>query len=344
MLRKAFSVKKSNVLPFLLFFTSINLYAGSLEEEFFDYTHRENFRNTGQMNQFFHDTGFLKKKKHKYIYLEVQAEGTKNLTDFQDGVDTKDEDKIADYLSENFGTNYDLQAKASLNYNIFNFSQQIGSNAFIWATPQNPIFPELKAFLNHDYFVNTQYSFHYKKIKWTPTLTLGKRKFIDKSITVSDILEKNTDFSYEDVPFQNFYEFSLLAEKDTKFGKFYINLQSIPLSGYFPIHYWENRIGYNSINLNKSKYSFLNTKFFFSIAPSYAGNHDMLRTIKTGLIFEPVSFIDYSFYFHDNFNPAHRINIKTRAMDIEFEYKEKTFDNFDTQKEKSIGINFSIGF
>ncbi len=170
-----------------------------------------------------------------------------------------------------------MSAKFNFGFKIDNWSQHFSTNGGAVLLVTDPVFPELRGFLFHDYASTTAYLYRpIPALVIKAQITFGFRKTLDETLTTGDLVSEGLDVKFNKQPYIGFAELSLLSTYNTfGYGHLIFELTSLPLKS-SDYEYWETFIGYKSINIaRKLDWGIAELSFYGGYAPIYAGKYDV---------------------------------------------------------------------
>lgn len=242
---------------------------------------------------------------HKYIQLNIRGQISNNLEDVIDISSEKDNDILANFIRNNYGSDYFASPKISLFNKLFDTTIGFETKGFISLGINNPIFPEIEGEVLHEYNILISKKFKYNNFNIRPVLRLGRRKYFQTTIMASDILNKTIEADLNSADYQGFSMLDLLVNYKYKKHLIEFNSYALPLSGYNPI----KSQAIQAIH----KYSIKNNlKSNLSIIPFYIGNYDFKRTIRWG--------IDYNIFNRFTISPYFNYDLPSISLNSDFKY------------------------
>lgn len=309
-----------------------------------NYIEAHNLRLSSQTHPTHWMNPFVFNKNPKTVEANIFVSGHKDIKDVYDDVTSKDQQKIEDRLAKSFGNPYDLEAKVGFGFRSGNFSQFISTNGGAVLLVTDPVFPDLKGFLYHDYTMTSAYLFKPSRaLVIKPQVSYGVRRVLDRTYSVGDLVDQGLDVKFDKVPYVGFVEAGLLATYNTfGYGHFLFELTSLPLISY-EYQYWDTFIGYKTPNFAK----YLNMKegevsFYGGYSPLYAGKYDVDRTFKTGLRVVPWKMLSLDVFTIDKFYPGALLGLSLSNFELSLFTLERAYDDFGKQKSRQYGLNLKF--
>lgn len=318
----------------LLIFSSTDAYSRKLnflESQLFRIAAANNSMRA--INPFYLRSDFTSAESN--LHLGAQE---KTYALYQD-LQSKDQNKIEERLSESYGNPYDASAKLNLGYRMGNFTHFFSTNAGAALLVTDPVFPEMKGILFHDYTTSMQYTYHVTpQFLIMPQLNLGVRKTLDQQLTVADLVQRSLDMNFNKRPYLGFSEFSLLSVFGLSgLGQILFELNSFPIQEQ-KYSYWDSFLGYQTPSLINS-YFLSDLKFYAGYSPFYGGQYDVSRTYKWGTELGLLDLFKIHFFAMDKNYLSSIFKIELRYLDLEFFTVERAYDDFDIQKSRHYGLN-----
>jgi hypothetical protein len=256
-------------------------------------------------------------------------------------IQSKDQDKIQDRLEESFGKPYDVSAKVNFGFRHQNFSQFFSTNGGAVLLVTDPVFPELKGFLFHDYSANSAYLFRpHPRLILKPQLSYGIRKVLNEEYTVGQLVDKSLDVKFNQTPYIGFLEFNLLSILSlSNYGQILFEVNSFPLLNN-DYEYWDTFLGYKTPDFLKGKgWVLAELSLYGGYAPFYGGQYDVSRTYKIGARTAIGENFDLDLFTMDDFYPAAIASFNFSYASLELFTFERAYDDFGNQKSREYGFN-----
>lgn len=115
----------------------------------------------------------------------------------------------------------------------------------------------------------------------------------------------------------------------------FLNFNAIPITGYFPVDYWDIRLG--------SKFNFNKGALFGSVSPYYAGDTSWIRNMVLGIEYSPFSWTKGQIFIQNQeLNTS--VSFDLKYISLEAYYLNQRFDNYNYDKSSQYGINFSLKY
>jgi hypothetical protein len=257
---------------------------------------------------------------------------------------SKNQAKIQKRLDDSYGQPYDISAKVNFGYRHERFSQFMSTNGGAVLLVTDPVFPELKGFLFHDYTATSSYIFYpTKRFMLKPQLSYGVRRILDREYTSGDLVEKGLDVKFNKAPYVGFAELNLLGVFSlSQWGSLLFTLSSLPVVKR-TYEYWDTFVGYRTPSIAGKKSGWLNSwNFYGGYSPVYAGNYDVDRTVKIGTNLSLLRNIHLDIFTIDQFYPAAILSYDARFVSLELLTLERAYDDFGRQKARQYGANLKI--
>jgi len=269
---------------------------------------------------------FKVKEKSNWFDLNTTANITTNAESLIEVTQEKDQEIIFDYLSKNYGKTTSLYAKESFKFYYPRVTHEISSQVSAILAVNNPIFPEINATIFHDYSTSLSVNMFYNDYEIIPKITAGQRKYLPITLYTSDFINKTAKFEFKETPYKLFTEAGIAINKDN----YYLEINSIPLIGDFPVKYWNTRLG--------TKLNYKIIKFDLSLSPLYYGTYDWKRTVR--------AIISLDFFISPSLSISNKtinygLNFNTRLVELGAYYSK---ENFTYSNEETVGVRFSLGF
>jgi hypothetical protein len=265
----------------------------------------------------------------------------KDTYDLYKDIQSKKQEKIESRLQESFGKPYDVSAKVNFGYRYKNFTQFISTNGGAVLLATDPVFPELKGFLYHDYTTSSSYLFRpHPRLILKPQLSYGVRKVLDEQYTVGDLVDKGLKVKFNKIPYVGFSELSLLGILSlSEWGQALFQLNSLPITNK-DYDYWNTFLGYKTPNfLKKAGWAISEFSLYGGYSPFYGGNYDVSRTYKIGAKTAFWDWIGLDLFTMDDFYPASILSFKFTYLTVEAFTFERAYDDFGRQKSREYGLN-----
>ena len=256
-------------------------------------------------------------------------------------IQSKNENKIQDRLEESYGRPYDVSAKINFGFRYESFTQFFSTHGGAVLLVSDPVFPDLKGFLFHDYTASTSYVFHPNpRLMIKPQLSYGARRTLNEEYTTGDLVEKSLDVKFNETPYIGFIELNLLTIFSlSEWGQVLFEINSFPLIKN-EYEYWDTFFGYKTPNFLKDmNWAFSDLSFYGGYAPFYAGHYDVSRTYKFGARTSMGDSVDLDFFTMDDFYPAGILSFNLANLSLEFFTFERAYDDFGNQKSRQYGAN-----
>jgi hypothetical protein len=268
------------------------------------------------------------------VYFSEQ----KDVYSLYKDVQSKDQTKITNRLQDSFGHPYDASAKVNFGYRNGALSQFFSTNAGAVLVATDPVFPELKGFLFHDYVSSTGYLFKPTK-NWVikPQLNLGVRRTLDKSYTTGDLVSSKLDVKFNKTPYIGFMELNLMSIYSfASWGQALAEINSLPLikNDY---QYWDTFLGYRSPIFWETTY------VYGGYAPLYAGKYDVARTQKWGARFGK-NFFSLDVFTMDKYYPGAIMGFMFKFVEVSLVTFERAYDDFGKQKSRQYDFNLKMSW
>lgn len=284
---------------------------------------------------------FRQVKNPKNFESNIMLSMEKDTYSLYKDIQSKNQDKIQERLEDSFGKPYDVSAKVNFGFRYQNFSQFFSTNGGAVLLVTDPVFPELKGFLFHDYTASSAYLFRpHPRLILKPQISYGVRKVLDEEYTVGDLVDKSLDVKFNETPYIGFLEFNLLSIFSlSSYGQLLFEVNSFPLMKN-DYEYWDTFLGYKTPNFLKSKgWAFSELSFYGGYAPFYAGHYDVSRTYKVGVRTAIGQNFDLDIFTMDDFYPAAIAAFNFMYASLEFFTFERAYDDFGNQKSREYGMN-----
>lgn len=265
----------------------------------------------------------------------------KDTYNLYEDIQSKNREKIETRLQDSFGKPYDASVKVNFGYRYKSFNQFISTNGGAVLLVTDPVFPELKGFLYHDYTASSSYLFRpHPRLILKPQLSYGVRKILDQEYTVGDLVDKSLNVKFNKIPYIGFSELSLLGIFSLNgWGQGLLQLNSFPLTKN-DYDYWDTFLGYKTPNFFKnSGWAASELSLYGGYSPFYGGNYDVSRTYKIGAKTSFWDWIGLDLFTVDDFYPASILSFKFTYSTIEMFTFERAYDDFGRQKSRQYGLN-----
>ncbi len=311
-----------------------------------NYIEAHNLRLSSQTHSPHWINPFVFNKNPGNFEVNALVSGQKDVLKLYNDIESKDEQKIIDRLEESFGKPYDLSAKISVGIKVGSFSQFFSTNGGAVLLVTDPIFPELKGFLFHDYTSTSAYIFRpTKALMLKPQVSIGFRRVLDKTLTTGDLVDKSLDVKFNKAPFIGFAEVNFLATYNTfGYGHLLGEISSLPMISN-KYEYWETFLGYKTPNFAKKlNWEFRELSLYGGYSPLYAGHYDVHRTFKTGIRFSPTKELSLDFFTMDEFYPGGLISYTFKHFEFAMFTFERAYDDHGEQKSRQYGLNLKFAW
>jgi hypothetical protein len=333
---------------FIFLFVFFSAHLRSNDKVYLNYIQAHQFRlsATDNINEWI--IPFYQKTEYSNPFIELLIFGSANrkVPSLIKDVDSKNKDRIQKTVDENYGNPLDASAKISLRFRIKNIRQSFSTNAGAFALVNDPIFPYINGTLFHDYTSNTSLTLKWgKKLELIPKLTIGRRRVLYKTITVTDLADKKPDTKIKNRPFRDFSEFSLHSKYDFKKASVFFHLNSLPIRSQ-RFQYWDSNVGLkipNFINMSNTML-FKNVTASVSFSPFYGGSYSMRNTIKAGVGFHFSKYLTLDAFLSDQFLPGAILKLDSRIFNLTFFSFERHMNSLDVKGSRQYGFNFSAKF
>jgi hypothetical protein len=276
------------------------------------------------------------------IFVSSQKDVQKLYNDVQ----SKDQNKIIARLNESFGEPYDLSAKVNFGFKKDNWSQFFSTNGGAVLLVTDPVFPDLKGFIFHDYTSTTAYLYKpTPALVIKPQISVGVRKILDRTLSTGDLVSESLDVKFNKAPYVGFTELGLLSTYNTfGYGHLIFELTSLPLMS-SDYQYWETFIGYKTINIAKKfNWKISELSFYGGYAPVYAGKYDVSRTIKLGSRIGLMDELDLDLFTTDELYPGALLSYTFKYFELALFTFERAYDDFGRQKSRQFGGNLKFAW
>jgi hypothetical protein len=283
---------------------------------------------------------FRQIEQARTLESNIMVSMEKDTYSLYEDIQSKKQDKIQERLEDSFGKPYDVSAKVNFGFRYQSFSQFFSTNGGAVLLVTDPVFPELKGFLFHDYAAGSAYLFcPHPRLIFKPQISYGVRKVLDEEYTVGDLVDKSLDVKFNEIPYIGFLEFNLLSIFTLNYGQLLFEVNSFPLMKN-DYEYWDTFLGYKTPNFLIGKDWLLSElSLFGGYAPFYAGHYDVSRTYKIGARTAISPTFDLDIFTMDDFYPAAIASFNFTYASLEFFTFERAYDDFGNQKSREYGIN-----
>lgn len=263
-----------------------------------------------------------------------------------DDIGSKDDDLIQKRIDDSYGKPYDASAKVQFLYRNERFIQTFSINAGAVAVVNDPVFPELSGIFFQDYIGTSSYIFKVnKELVFIPRIIYGKRRVLDTSLTVAELVDRKPDTKIKNQPWNTVVDISLSARYEFESFDLLGELNSLPLSNN-EYNYWDTNLGIKSKNL-KDFFSFDTLKridCYFSYSPIYGGDYDVSRTVKFGMGVEFSENFMIDIFSHDKFSFGSILKFNDDYYAISIFTHENSYDDYQEQRSRKYGLNFAIQY
>lgn len=329
---------------FFLLLASIFATTASARE--LNYIEAHNLRLSSQTHPLHWINPFVFNKNPGNFETNVFVSTQKDVQKLYNDVQSKDEPRIIARLSDSFGKPYDLSAKINFGFKMDNWSQYFSTNGGAVLLVTDPVFPELRGFLFHDYTSTTAYL--YKPTPaWVikPQVSIGARRILDQTLSTGDLVSESLDVKFNKKPYIGFAEVNLLSTYNTfGYGHLVFELTSLPLRS-SDYEYWETFVGYKTINIAKKlDWKISEFSFYGGYAPVYAGKYDVNRTFKLGSRIGLLEALDLDVFTTDEFYPGGLLSYTFKNFELAVFTFERAYDDFGRQKSRQYGANFKFAW
>ena len=281
---------------------------------------------------------YFNKDNYKYINLDLNLTGSKNIKELNSLFDTDDNEEIINYLDNNYGSRFLVETNNYLGLKFFNNKIELSTSGGALLDINNPIMPEIDGKFLHDINLNYSRIFNYKKYKIEPKLIVGKRKFYNTKITPGDFLkEEKFKFKWNDYKYKNFIDFDLTLEHKYKRFTFRHELRSVPIAGYRPINYWLLNTG---INYDIVEDKLFNLSSWLKFSPLYYGDYDWKKQIEYGVTGNILNFLTLT-VAQQYEGLLSNLDIDLKLIRIGIFYKKPNVNDFDYSQDL-FGAQFSL--
>jgi hypothetical protein len=270
----------------------------------------------------------------------------KDTYSLYEDIQSKKQDKIQSRLQESFGQPYDVSAKINFGYRYGKFAQFFSINGGAALLATDPVFPELKGFLFHDYTATSSFILKpLPRLMLKPQISYGVRKTLDREYSVGDLVDKSLDVKFNEAPYIGFLELNVLVIFSlSEWGQLLFEVNSLPLM-HQEFQYWDSFLGYKTPNFLRSKRWFLTELAFYGgYSPFYGGEYDVSRTYKLGLKTSFAQGLEVDFFTMDDFYPAGIISWRVNYLTVEAFSFERAYDDFGNQKSRQYGLNLKVAW
>lgn len=265
----------------------------------------------------------------------------KDTYSLYEDMQSKKQDKIQERLKESYGSPYDASAKVNFGFRYGSFSQFFSTNGGAVLLVTDPVFPELKGFLFHDYTATTTYLIKpTPRLVIKPQLSYGVRRSIDREYTVGDLVETSLNVKFDKAPYIGFMEVGFLSMYSlSQWGQLLFEANSVPVIKN-EYDYWDTFLGYKTPNFLKNRDWFLSeASFYGGYAPFYGGHYDVSRTYKLGTKLGLNDKVGLDLFTMDDFYPAAIVSLQYAFATLELMTFERAYDDFGYQKSRQYGFN-----
>ena len=286
------------------------------------------------------------KKSFPNYQISVFGSTHPEVKDLIDDIDSKDNDLIQNRIDNSYGKPYDASAKVQVLFRHERFIQTFSANAGAVATVNDPVFPELTGMLFQDYVATSSYIYKYnEEFTFIPRLILGKRRVLDSSLTVAEIIDRKPDTKIKNRPWNTIIDFSLAARYEFESFDLLAELNSLPISNN-EYNYWDTNLGIKTKNLKGllAMDSIRRIDAYISYSPIYGGNYDVARTVKLGAGIEFSDSFMVDVFLHDEFLFGTIIKYNQDYFTLSLSTHENSYDDFHTQLSRKYSANISIQY
>lgn len=329
------------------FFLLISLFlVSSVNARELNYIEAHNLRLSSQTHPLHWMNPFVFNKNPRNYETNVFVSSQKDVQKLYNDVQSKDQNQIIDRLNESFGEPYDLSAKINFGFKKDNWSQYFSTNGGAVLLVTDPVFPELKGFLFHDYTSTTAYLYKpTPALVIKPQISVGVRRILDRTLSTGDLVSESLDVKFNKQPYIGFAELNLLGTYNTfGFGHFIFELSSLPLKS-SDYEYWETFIGYKTINIaRKFDWKISELSFYGGYAPVYAGKYDVNRTIRLGSRIGLIEALVLDVFTTDDLYPGALLSYTFKYFEIAIFTFERAYDDFGRQKSRQYGANLKFAW
>lgn len=287
---------------------------------------------------------FKQVKAPKTFETNIMLSMEKDTYSLYEDIQSKNQDKIQARLQESFGQPYDVSAKINFGYRYGKFTQFFSTNGGAALLATDPVFPELKGFLFHDYTATSSYIVRpLSRLMLKPQLSYGVRKTLDRKYSVGDLVDKSLDVKFNEAPYIGFVEFSVLGLFSlSEWGQILFEVNSLPILEQ-EYQYWDSFLGYKTPNLLKNKeWLFTELAFYGGYSPFYGGEYDVSRTYKLGFKTTFTESLQIDLFTMDDFYPAGIVSWRFTYLTLEAFSFERAYDDFGNQKSRQYGVNLKV--
>lgn len=259
---------------------------------------------------------------------------------YQD-IKSQKQDKIQSRLQESFGRPYDVSAKINFGYRSGKFAQFFSTNGGAVLLATDPVFPELKGLLFHDYVATSSYILKpFPRLMLKPQLSYGVRKTLDREYSVGDLVDQSLDVKFNEAPYIGFLELNVFGLFSlSEWGQILFEASALPLLQQ-DFQYWDTFLGYKTPNfLQNKKWLISELAFYGGYSPFYGGEYDVSRTYKWGVKSVVDQTLEIDFFTMDDFYPALIASWRLDYFTVEAFSFERAYDNFGNQKSRQYGLN-----
>lgn len=258
-------------------------------------------------------------------------------------IDSKDQALIQERLQSSFGQPYDVTAKMNFGFRNGNFAQFFSTNGGAVLLVTDPVFPEVKGLLFHDYMGSSSYLFRpTKNLLIKPQLNYGTRKILDRQFTVGDLVEKKISVDFNKAPQQTVVETNVMAVLGLEsWGQILFEMNSFPLIK-TEYQYWESFLGYMTPNFLSGTSWIQSLQFYGGYSPVYAGSYDVERTVKTGSKLMLGEHLTIDIFTTDKFYPGAMVGYMAGFVEVSAFTFERAYDDFGLQRSRQFGGNLRL--
>lgn len=291
---------------------------------------------------------FFSARPAEHFDFRLFFSNEKDVLGLYKDIQSKDQPKIQQRLSESYGKPYDVSAKVGMGFHYGRFSQHFSTNGGALLFINDPVFPEMDGLIFHDYVTTSSYAFG-KPRNWVlrPRISLGWRKMVDEKFTAGDLVQRPLKVNFEKKPYTNLFEMGLNGSKTLgEYGDLIGEVNAIPLiksDGEY--EYWDTFLGYRSWNFLDDKGSWLHALHAYGgYSPFYAGDYDVERTIKTGIDVQFIRHLRLDLFTMDKFYPGLIFSTQFQYIEFNLFTYERGYDDFGRQRSRQYGANLRFLF
>lgn len=276
-------------------------------------------------------------KDHDFAFTFFGT-GNKDVPEVYDDIQSKKQDKIENRINSSYGKPYDAAAKVQFLFQKNSFRQAFSTNGGAVFVVTDPVFPELRGMIFHDYMASSSYKFQMGDFSFRPQLSYGFRRTLFRELTAGDLVQEKLNVKFNKAANVGLVEFGLQsAYKMSHYGEVFFDVNALPLTNY-EYKYWETILGYRTPLLYQRLF------LYAAFSPLYGGYYDVSRTYKLGANLSLVDSLRLHLFTLDDFYPGAEIQYRLGIVEVAVMTFERAYDDYGHQKSRQYGAALRLVF